>query len=58
MSPEFAEYFKLSILFIFIVTLPSSSLFYLKVGRLCQLVIGSLCGAGYGKKAFISRHEH
>jgi hypothetical protein len=50
MSPEFAEYFKLSILFIFIVTLPSSSLFYLKVGRLCQLVIGSLCGAGYGKK--------
>jgi hypothetical protein len=34
-SPDFAEYFKLPILFIFIVTLTSYSIFYLKVGRLC-----------------------
>jgi len=33
-SPDFSEYFKLPILFIFIVTLTPYSLFYLKVGRL------------------------
>jgi len=34
-NSDFAEYFKLSILFIFIITFPSGSLFNLKVGWFC-----------------------